>query len=630
MNRTQEEIVRLLETLKEEKKHDRESYEQRLLNSSHSNRVARGLSWQPLNIKDSGYGLGDYPFLVVERTKHKGKEHKFSGGKSVTLYLVNGDSQYENILGTINWVDKDSMKIVFNCDDLPDWIYHGSIGVNLSFDEKSYKEMEVALNTLLDAKNNRISELSQIILGHTDSLKPEPANYLTIPTLNESQNKAVQVISECRDVVAVHGPPGTGKTTTLVEAIKVLSKKYKNILVTAPSNTATDLLTEKIARRGLNVVRIGNISRVDEDVLSHTLEFSIAEHSRAKEIKKLKLQANEYRKMASKYKRNFGKAERDQRRLLYKEAKSLAREAVDLEEYIIDDVLDKADVITCTLVGANNRYLKDRLFPICIIDEAAQALEPASWIPILKSDKVVLAGDPFQLPPTVKSEAGRKNGLEHTLLEKVIERTEHVQLLDTQYRMNEVIMGFSNQQFYFNELKADESVKKETLELSEPKPLQFIDTAGCGFEEKQNEESLSLFNPEEATILKNNLEVLLLENTSLNIGVISPYKAQVLYLKEFLGEEFLSSYDITLNTIDSFQGQEKDLIYISMVRSNDNKEIGFLQDTRRMNVAMTRAKKKLIIVGDSATLSNHKFYNKFLDYCEENNAYHTAWEYMSV
>ena len=628
MNRTQEEITRLLETLIKEKKHDRERYEAGLLNSSQAIRVSRGLSWQPLNIKDTGYGLGDYPYLVVERTKHKGKDHKFSAGKSVTLYLVNGDSQYENINGTINWVDKDTMKIIFTNDDLPDWIHHGSIGLNLSFDEKSYKEMENALHTLLAAKKNRIAELSQIILGHAAAQKRDTADYLTLPNLNASQNKAVQAITECRDVVAVHGPPGTGKTTTLVEAVNILAKKYQNILVCAPSNTATDLLTEKIAGKGLSVIRIGNISRVDEGVISHTLEYCISEHKRAREIKTMKQKANEYRKMASKYKRNFGREEREQRRQLYKEAKSLARDAVELEEYIIDDILDKADVITCTLVGANNRYLKERLFPICIIDEAAQALEPASWIPILKSNKVILAGDPFQLPPTVKSDAGRKNGLEHTLLEKVIERTDDVLLLDTQYRMNNVIMGFSNQEFYCDQLKADDSVKNHRLEIIESKPLQLIDTAGCGFEEKQNEESQSLFNPEEATILKKHLELLLTENSSLNIGVISPYKAQVLYLKEFLGEEFLSSYDVTVNTIDSFQGQEKDFIYISMVRSNDRNEIGFLKDTRRMNVAMTRAKKKLVIIGDSATLGSHKFYNSFLDYCELNDAYHTAWEFM--
>ncbi len=628
MNRSQTEIKKLLDVLLAEKQEDQVMYEEQMLHLSHKDKIRKGLSWQPLYIKDSGYGLGDYPYLVIERTKNKGADHKFGAGKSVNLFLVNGDSQYENIKGTIHWVDKDSMKIIFTVDDIPDWTHQGSIGVSLLFDEKSYQEMEKALKTVLEAKNNRLETLSQVILGHIDPTPFSVNQNLVIPSLNSSQNKAVQHIEACEDIVAVHGPPGTGKTTTLVEAIKVLSKKYKNILVCAPSNTATDLLTTRLAKQDLSVVRIGNISRMDEEVLDHTLESTISKHSRAKEIKTIKLKAVEFRRMAGKYKRNFGYSERQQRRLLYKEAKQLAQEAVELENYIIEDVLDKANVITCTLVGANHRYIRDRVFPICVIDEAAQALEPATWIPIIKSDRVVLAGDPFQLPPTVKSNAGRKNGLEHTLLQKVIERLDNITLLDTQYRMNETIMGFSNQEFYCSELKADPSVAQHRIDHSDDTPLHFIDTAGCSYEEQQNTETRSLYNPQEFDLINKHLEQLLAENSQLNIGIISPYKSQVLYIKDRLGEAFLASHDVTVNTIDSFQGQEKDVIYISLVRSNESGEIGFLKDIRRMNVAMTRAKKKLIVIGDSATLGSDEFYNHFMNYCEKHKAYHTAWEYM--
>ena len=629
MNKSKEEIKKLIDLIQLEHQEDQRIYNENILTASIQERQARGVCWQPLLLKDRGYGLGDYPFIIVERTKKKGTEHQFSAGKSVSVFLVNGDAEYEHIQGTINYVDRDLMKIIFLIDDLPDWIDKGSIGVNLLFDEKTYTEMVNALNTVLEAKNNRLSELTQLILGHIDAQAPTKIQYIDLPQLNASQNKAAQLILTTSDVGAIHGPPGTGKTTTLVHAIKLLTKQEKGILVCAPSNAATDLLTERLAQVGVNVTRIGNLSRIDDSIIEHTLESKLSIHTRAKEIKQLKRQVIEYRRMAGKYKRNFGREEREQRRLLYREAKKMAAESIELEDHLIEDIITKSEVITCTLVGANNRYIKDYTFNTCVIDEAAQALEPASWIPICKSNKVIFAGDPFQLPPTIKSSEAKKLGLEITLLEKVIQRHDHVTLLDTQYRMHNTIMGFSNRQFYCNELKAHSSVATASLEISNHKALEFIDTAGCGFSEQKNPETLSLFNPEEYTILKKHLDSILLESSMYSIGIISPYREQVKFITESLGEETVLTHQITVNTIDSFQGQERDIIYISMVRSNENNEIGFLKDFRRMNVAMTRAKKKLIIVGDSATLGNEKFYTDFLSYCEEHDAYHSAWEWIS-
>ena len=370
-------------------------------------------------------------------------------------------------------------------------------------------------------------------------------------------------------------------------------------------------------------MRIGNISRIDDNIVGHTLEGLIPTYPEAKDIKRIKKEADEYRRMAFKYKRNFGKLEREQRKMLHREAKARANDAVELEDYLISKILEQAQVITCTLVGSVNRYIKHRNYSTVIIDEAAQALEPATWIPIIKADKVVLAGDPYQLPPTVKSREAAQGGLTTTLIEKCVARLPRVNLLDTQYRMNASIMGFSNQFFYEGKLKAHDSVVDGKID---DQVLEFIDTAGTGFQEELNDENVSLSNTGEAKILRQHLEEFITINPDVSVGVISPYKQQTILLQEMMGD-LTTQFDLTINTIDSFQGQERDVIYISLVRSNDELTIGFLSDYRRMNVAMTRARKKLIIIGDSATIASDTFYQQFMDYVEQHGTYRTAWEF---
>jgi predicted DNA helicase len=401
----------------------------------------------------------------------------------------------------------------------------------------------------------------------------------------------------------------------------------------APSNAAVDLLSEKLFDEGLNVVRVGNPARVSERLMSLTLDSKIAAHNSIKEIKRLKKQAAEYRDMAHKYKRNFGPAEREQRKALFTEARNISREVEKMEQYIIDDTLSKASVITATLVGANHYTVRHLKYHTVIIDEAGQAIEPACWIPILKGKKLVMAGDHCQLPPTIKSaEAAKELGI--TLMEKCVAlHPEAVVLLEEQYRMHETIMGFSSAEFYENRLKAHASVAHHTL-FPGDNPLLFIDTAGCGFEEKW--EGTSLSNPEEAALLLKHLAHLIKELQSVDanefpaIGVISPYKHQVEVLKENLSSypELKALDTVAVNTIDSFQGQERDIVYISMTRSNAESSIGFLSDIRRMNVAMTRARKKLVVIGDSATLSQFAFYADFISYAQKHNAYQSAWELM--
>jgi len=446
-------------------------------------------------------------------------------------------------------------------------------------------------------------------------------------------------ILEANELAIVHGPPGTGKTTTLVQAIKALIKQdHKQVLVVAPSNTAVDLLSEKMSDEGLNVVRVGNPARVNERQLALTLDSKINAHANIKEIKRLKKQAREFRDMAHKYKRSFGFAEREQRRALFNEARNISKEVERTEQYIIDDVLSKANVITATLVGANHYTIRQLRYETVVIDEAGQALEPACWIPILKARKVVMAGDHCQLRPTIKSDEAARKGLSVTLMEKAVAlHPEAVVLLEEQYRMHEKIMGFSSKEFYFDKLKAHASVADRLL-FPADLPVQFIDTAGCGFDEKQ--EGTSISNPEEAAFVLKHLTGLVDQLKNLykgddfpSIGVISPYKHQVEIIKEFIlsyPELLAVRSAITINTIDSFQGQERDVVYISMARSNADSVIGFLADVRRMNVAMTRAKKKLVVIGDSATLSQHPFYADFISYVQGKDGYQSAWEFMDL
>ncbi|MCP9769865.1 DUF2075 domain-containing protein [Lacihabitans sp. LS3-19] len=616
----------LAEILKIEKLEDQAQYKKLTESASIGERRGNGLTWYPVAIRGQELGRGDYLTVEFERTTHQDLSHQFRFGVPAILFS-NHDPKVDKIEGVVTHQGGNRLKLNIRTDELPDWSRDGKLGLEVLFDNTSYEEMFSALKKASDAEN------IEVIKGNKTPTFNETLPYFSEKDLNASQNKAVEKILNANELAIVHGPPGTGKTTTLVAAIcKLAIEKNEKILVVAPSNTAVDLLSEKLSNAGLNVMRVGNPVRVSENLSALTMDGKMRNHPAYKDIKKLKIQANEYKNMAHKYKRSFGKAERDQRKALFDEAHKIMKEVEQTEQYILDDLSSKTQVVAATLVGSNHYTVAKNLYDTIVIDEAGQALEPACWIPILKAKKVVLAGDHCQLAPTIKSQEAAKKGLEKTLLEKLVEKhPSAVVLLDTQYRMNEQIMAHSSKTFYNNDLKAHDSVAFRRISEDLP-PVQFIDTAGCGFDEKL--EGTSSTNPEEAAFVIKRVEELfekIDKNKVPSVAIISPYKQQIQILNEYLNSsEILTTYakNISVNTIDSFQGQERDAVFISMTRSNNEGEIGFVADTRRMNVAMTRARMLLVVVGDSATIGNFPYYSDFIEYTQSIDSYKSAWEFL--
>ncbi len=599
-------------------------------------RRQHGISWYPIAIRGTEPAPGDYLNVELERTTNHDDAHQFKFGAAVALF--SNHNPEERLEGTITNVSGNRCKINFRVEVLPEWSRNGKLGIDLLFDSNSYNEMERALKAAHEAVNGRKATLENLPAVLTGLRKPVFNNNIAdgqYASLNEGQQNAVDQILSADDLAIVHGPPGTGKTTTLVAAVKALINQEKQqILVVAASNTAVDLLTEKLAEAGLQVLRVGNPARVNRRLMNLTMDSQLEAHPEHKNIKGLRKQAAALKDMAHKYKRHFGRAEQEQRKALFNEARKIMKEVENHESYLSDQIINNADVITATLVGSNHYAIRQLRYRTLVIDEAGQALEPACWIPILKARKLIMAGDHCQLPPTIKSQEAARKGLSLTLMEKLTALyPEAVTMLEEQYRMHEQIMNFSAQEFYGGRLKAHERVATAKL-LSDDHPFTFIDTAGCGFEEQQEESSIS--NPEEGLFtikyIKQYLEILDLNRVhSPSIGLIAPYQEQIKFLSIAAAEDpTLSTEDVylTINTIDSFQGQERDVIVISLTRCNQDRNIGFLADVRRMNVAITRARKKLIIIGDSSTLSVHPFYLNLIAYAEQHGSYESAWSYM--
>ncbi|MCW4087574.1 AAA domain-containing protein [Segatella copri] len=646
-------------------------------------KVKRGDAWFPLQVGKSFYNSLNQTAIEVFRTSDQDIEHNFEFGRPVMFFMVKKMGKNENqgntalqqpenasdanhkvqnsnlkgqsikyfsFTGTVSYVDGDRM-VVTVPDSAPLLELQQStdpIGVQLSFDETSYKLMFEALDRVMKAKNNRLAYLRDLFYSHQKAgrFSFEPMKF---PWLNPTQERAVNEVLWAKDVAIVHGPPGTGKTTTLVEAINETLMRESQVLVCAQSNMAVDWISEKLVDRGINVLRIGNPTRVNDKMLGFTYERRFESHADYPQLWAIRKAIRELRKNRKKGSENY-----------HQKMDRLKSRAAEIELRINAELFGEARVIACTLVGSAHHLLEGMKFGTLFIDEAAQALEAACWIPMKRASRVILAGDHCQLPPTVKSIAALRAGLGKTLMERIAEnKPEVVTLLKIQYRMNDEIMRFSSDWFYGGKVESAPQIKYRSV-LDYDHPITWIDTSNeenqitiegedapedsastsssvsaanqnsdLNFKEQFVGESFGRINKAEAELTLLTLAEYFTKISKrrvleerIDVGIISPYRAQVQYLKKLIKKyEFFKPYRrlISVNTVDGFQGQERDVILISLVRSNDEGQIGFLKDLRRMNVAMTRARMKLIILGNKDTMTKHPFYKKLWEYVEAIN-----------
>lgn len=573
---------------------------------------AEGLALHPLIITRKSFGYADYPEISF-KLNFPPEANMFKDGAAIECFLAGEDP----IKGVLITLDGKIGEFRLFAPDFPDWIEDDGVGIKLAPDTRTTTIMKKVLNDLESNKPlyRLFEQLHEEKISSSSSpgkLKSGVVTFIN-KRLNKSQQEAVAACLQNEQITIVHGPPGTGKTTTLAEAIIQLIRAGEKVLVSAPSNTAVDNISKELIQNGIKLLRVGNTSKVDETIFSHTPEGKLSNSKQQKEIKQLKIRAEEFRRMAIKYKRSFGKAEREQRNLLFKEVKNIRTEIKKLQHYNEEKLFEEAEVIAGTPIGLYDAQIDQLHFKTLVIDEAGQCIEPLAWCIFPFAEKIILAGDHCQLPPTVLSNEAAVLGFNNSILEIAIGHTNNIHLLNTQYRMRQSIAGFSSQYFYNSLLHTAEHLSNTGTHIS------FIDTAGSGYNEKYGPDGVSLQNEGELNIVLQLLERELLEPAS--TAFISPYSGQVAAAKEVLPKQ------IRVSTIDSFQGQEKENIILSLVRSNDDGDIGFLKDYRRMNVAITRAKEQLFIIGDSATIGADSFYSAFLTYVEKSGNYRSAWEF---
>ncbi len=587
-------------------------------------KVKRGDAWYPLKVDKSYYNSLNQLAVEVIRTSDQEIEHTFEFGKTVMFFSCEGNKiKYLPFTATVSYVDGDRMVcIIPNNGYLVTLQNTQNVGVQLSFDETSYRLMMEALDRAIKGKG-RLGYLRDLFYSHqkAETFVFPPMHF---PYLNQTQEDAVNMVLRAKDVAIVHGPPGTGKTTTLVEAIRETLMRESQVLVCAQSNMAVDWISEKLVDRGINVLRIGNPTRVNDKMLSFTYERRFEAHPDYPHLWAIRKAIRELRAHRKRGDEKF-----------HQKLESLKGRATELEIRINNELFGEARVIACTLVGAANRLLDGQKYGTLFIDEAAQALEAACWIPIRRVSRVILAGDHCQLPPTVKSTAALKAGLGKTLMERIVEmKPEVVTLLKMQYRMNDDIMRFSSNYFYDGQVESAPNVKYRgildldvAMEWVNPSEnSEYSEYSDKSFKETFIGESFGRINKDEAELTLNTLQQYFeriskqrLLDERIDVGIISPYRAQVQYLRRLLMKRvFFKPFrrQISINTVDGFQGQERDIIVLSMVRSNDDGQIGFLRDLRRMNVAITRARMKVIILGDVATLTRHPFYRQLWQYIQ--------------
>lgn len=604
-----------------EYEYEKEEFKRQTENMGVARKVKRGLCWYPATPGRSYYNSLNQLVIEITHTENTDIEHNFEFGRPVCFFRQSADGKitYMNFTATVSYTDETRMVAIMpGAGAVMEVQETDNLGVQLYFDETSYRTMFEALEDTLRSKGNRLAELRDILLG-TSKAGFRELYPVRFPWLNSTQETAVNKVLCARDVAIVHGPPGTGKTTTLVEAIYETLHREPQVLVCAQSNTAVDWISEKLVDRGVKVLRIGNPTRVNDKMLSFTYERRFENHPLYPELWSIR---KNLRELGSRARRGSY----DEREGVRSRMSRLRDRATALEIQINAELFDGAHVIASTLVSSNHRLLNGRRFGTLFIDEAAQALEAACWIAIRKADRVVLAGDHCQLPPTIKCYEAARGGLERTLMEKVVSnKPAVVSLLKVQYRMHEEIMKFPSQWFYNGELEAASEVRYRGI-LDWDTPIHWIDTSEMDFKEEFVGETFGRINKAEADLLLSELKIYInriggnrILEEKIDFGIISPYKAQVQYLRNKIkADASLKPYRslFTVNTVDGFQGQERDVIFISLVRANEEGQIGFLNDLRRMNVAITRARMKLVILGEAETLKHHGFYRKLLEFIQ--------------
>jgi ATP-dependent RNA/DNA helicase IGHMBP2 len=599
-------------------------------------REALGKTVTRLVLVREDFGVGGHPLWVLSRPSHGEEYSPFQALNQGDLVAIsfNDTPGVPRIKATL--YDVDEFEITVALDKPPDAPPKGRCQLDVLGSEATYKRMKKALASVEKSDKKHVARLRDIFMG---AAKPEFEELEKSPEffndrLNKYQKQAVEKALVSQDVALVHGPPGTGKTTVLVEIIRQSVARGSRVLASAPSNIAVDNLLEKLLETGLRVVRMGHPARILDSLRHATLSAQVAEHFDQSSIRELDQQRERLLKQRARAESRGRGLNWEERHQYTQEIQKLWQDARDREYALGREILAQADVVLVTHGGIAKPILK-KPFDLLIMDEASQATEPLSWIPITQAKKVVFAGDPLQLPPTIYSEEAKKKGLSLTLFERLQETlTEKSQtLLRIQYRMHETIMGFSSQQFYKNALEADESVRTHTaVELPGvqdvdlvQQPLIYVDTAGTGYDEQWNELLESRENEGEARLAMQLYQKLRESGLpAKSIGILTPYVAQVRLLKSLANDRA-----VEIGSVDGFQGREKEAIIVSLVRSNEQGEVGFLNDIRRMNVAMTRARRLLIVIGDSATLSRHPFYLQFIDYAERHKAHRSAWEWLS-
>ena len=614
-------FLRQRQLLQMEYDYEKEEYKRLSEELGVARNVQRGLCWHPVRVGRNHYNsLNQLVVEVYRGEEHSEEEHQFEYGRQVRFFVENevGQVTYKHYAGTVSYVEDNRMAIVVpSASVIMDMENSVGLGVQLSLDETSYRTMFEALNDVEKTCNTRLIALRDVLCGLVEpgfrDIYP-----VRFPWLNRSQEVAVNNIVACRDVMIVHGPPGTGKTTTLVEAIYETLNREPQVLVCAQSNMAVDWISEKLVDRGVPVLRVGNPTRVNDKMLSYCYERRFESHPDYPELWSIRKAIRQLQGLDKKHRNSDTVRNR---------VAKLRHRAEELEVKIDVELFNEARVVASTLVGSNSTLLRGKHFATLFVDEAGQALEAATWIAVRKADRVVLAGDHCQLPPTIKCYEAERSGLSRTMMERVAMRwPQAVTLLCTQYRMHSDIMQFSSQWFYGGNLVAAPEVSGRGI-LDYDIAMEWIDTSDMDFAERTVSAGNSRLNTLEADFFVAQLEryvqrigVQRIIDERIDFGLISPYKAQVKYLRTKIKKSAVLKpikQQLSINTIDGFQGQERDVVMISLVRSNDDGRIGFLSDLRRMNVAITRARMKVIIVGDASTLQHHKFYGRLRAYIEQ-------------